>query len=216
MLVVLEGLDGVGKSLQTRLLQEYFALYQPEVLHFPRHHQRPFGDLISRFLHGDLGDIEATHPALVALLFACDQFDYMKNIDTKEDLVILDRYYYSNMAYHSAKFSHAQERLAFRQWLADVSKIFSLPPADLLFYLELPDTLTSANLEQRTADGKSDHYERDLSFQARVREAYQAMLAEEKNVVRIACAQPDGTWRSAQEIHLEMVQHIERWLEENT
>lgn len=52
MLIVLEGLDGAGKSTQVKKLKEYLqgrcgAL---EYIHFPRYDAPVYGELISRFL----------------------------------------------------------------------------------------------------------------------------------------------------------------------
>ena len=75
MLVVLEGLDGAGKSTQVKKLRAYLesVCNGLEYIHFPRYDAPVYGDLISRFLRGDFGSNETVHPQLVALLFAEDR-----------------------------------------------------------------------------------------------------------------------------------------------
>ena len=75
MLIVLEGLDGAGKSTQVKQLKEYLLQRcgSLEYIHFPRYDAPVYGDLISRFLRGDFGANDQVHPQLVALLFAEDR-----------------------------------------------------------------------------------------------------------------------------------------------
>ena len=75
MLIVLEGLDGAGKSTQVKKLRNYLETNfgSLEYIHFPRYDAPVYGDLISRFLRGDFGSNETVHPQLVALLFAEDR-----------------------------------------------------------------------------------------------------------------------------------------------
>ena len=75
MLIVLEGLDGAGKSTQVKKLKQYLLerCGELEYIHFPRYDAPVYGELISRFLRGDFGDNESVHPQLVALLFAEDR-----------------------------------------------------------------------------------------------------------------------------------------------
>ena len=55
-LIVLEGLDGAGKSTQIDLLQQLLASrgLRYEYLHFPRFDAPIYGELIARFLRGEL------------------------------------------------------------------------------------------------------------------------------------------------------------------
>ena len=104
MLIVLEGLDGAGKSTQVRMLKEYLASRDGglEYIHFPRYDAPVYGELISRFLRGDFGDNSSVHPQLVALLFAEDRHGAVPQISEALDAgktVLLDRYVYSNIAY---------------------------------------------------------------------------------------------------------------------
>ena len=110
MLVVLEGLDGAGKSTQVKRLRSYLEsrLGEVEYIHFPRYDAPVYGDLIGRFLRGDFGSIEGVHPQLVALLFAEDRHGAAPQIRASLEsgkTVLLDRYVYSNIAYQCAKLS---------------------------------------------------------------------------------------------------------------
>ena len=97
MLIVLEGLDGAGKSTQVKRLKEYLTerCGQLEYIHFPRYDAPVYGDLIGRFLKGEFGSIEAVHPQLVALLFAEDRHRAAPRMRQALDagkVVLLDRY----------------------------------------------------------------------------------------------------------------------------
>jgi len=54
--IVIEGLDGSGKSTQLDLLMKYLEEQGTsfEYLHFPRTDDGYYGDLVARFLRGDL------------------------------------------------------------------------------------------------------------------------------------------------------------------
>lgn len=205
MLVVLEGLDGAGKSTQVKKLRTYLeSLYGSlEYVHFPRYDAPVYGDLISRFLRGDFGSNESVHPQLVALLFAEDRHGAapaMKETLEKGGVILLDRYVYSNIAYQCAKLKNDQEAEALRDWIFNTEYgDFALPKPDLNIFLDVPISFVESKLKaDRAGDdrdylaGGQDIHEADIEFQKKVRAIYQRQCELDPKFIRIDCSDEYG------------------------
>jgi len=184
-LIVIEGLDGAGKSTQIRLLAEYLNKkgIKNSYLHFPRMDSPFFGEMIARFLRGELGDVNQVDPYVVALLYACDRMDASKMISgwlDQGETVILDRYVYSNVAFQCAKLIDVKEQELLRKWIVNLEfDYYKIPRPDLNLFLDVPFQFTVERLtENRKGEdreylkGKEDIHEKDLSFQEKVRQIY--------------------------------------------
>ncbi|MBE0675167.1 MAG: thymidylate kinase, partial [Bacteroidales bacterium] len=95
-LVVIEGLDGAGKSTQISLLKEFLKSRNIDFryIHFPRTDAPFYGELIARFLRGEFGTAANVDPWLVAMLYAGDRNDaatQLKGWLSEGKLVLLDR-----------------------------------------------------------------------------------------------------------------------------
>jgi len=222
MLIVLEGLDGAGKSTQINLLQKYFEDRGVVVkyLHFPRFDSPVYGDLIARFLRGDLGSIDQVHPYLIALLFAGDRKDAADMIMEwlKEGYcVILDRYLYSNIAFQCAKVKDKEEAENLRDWIFDTEYTkFAIPKPDLNLFLDVPLNFVDKKLsESRAGDdreylkGKKDIHEASIDFQSKVRERYLKECKRDPGFVRIECSDSNGDMLPASDIFNLIKTHIE-------
>lgn len=205
MLIVLEGLDGAGKSTQVRMFREYLESISPDVkyVHFPRYDAPVYGELISKFLRGDFGANDAVHPQLVALLFAEDRRTAAPEIRATVEAggtVLLDRYVYSNIAYQCAKLPDDREAEELRSWILDTEYgRFGLPRPDLNIFLDVPISFVSRSLERQRngADreylhGSRDIHEADLGFQERVREKYRRQAAEDSSFITVDCGDDKG------------------------
>jgi len=223
MFIVLEGLDGAGKSTQINLLQNYFEKRGMVVhyLHFPRFDSPVFGDLIARFLRGDLGSIDQVHPLLIALLFAGDRKNAAEMINDwlKEDgCVILDRYIYSNIAFQCAKVNDAKEEESLRNWIFDTEyNQFAIPKPDINLFLDVPlnfvDKKLNENREGNDREylkGKKDIHEASIAFQTRVREIYLKECERDENFIRIDCSDNEGDMLPAERIYHLIIKQIEK------
>lgn len=209
MLVVLEGLDGAGKSTQVKKLRSYLeSIYGTlEYIHFPRYDAPVYGDLISRFLRGDFGSNENVHPQLVALLFAEDRHGAapgMKASLAEGRCVLLDRYVYSNIAYQCAKLADKEEAETLREWIFNTEYgSFELPRPDLNIFLDVPIGFVEEKLnstrggdDREYLNGAQDIHEADIEFQKRVREIYRRQCELDPKFIRIDCSDEYGMMMS--------------------
>ncbi len=213
MFIVLEGLDGAGKSTQIKLLREMVeqAGWECEYLHFPRFDAPVYGDLIARFLRGEFGSVEQVNPYLVALLYAGDRADAAKLINgwmAEGKCVICDRYVYSNVGYQCAKVASEEERKALTEWILKTEfEEFSIPRPTLSLFLDVPFAFTEAKLTaaREGADrdylgGAQDIHEQSLDLQRRVREVYLAAAERDENFRVVDCSSEEGGMASPEEI----------------
>lgn len=203
MFIVLEGVDGSGKSTQIAKLRDMFAQrgIPTEYLHFPRFDAPYFGELIARFLRGELGSIEQVDPYIVAMLYAGDRRDAAAMIRGWMDqgkVVICDRYVYSNIGYQCAKVADSDEREKLRKWILALEyDYFAIPRPDVSLFLDVPFAFTERKLlqEQREGDdraylnGKKDIHEQSMDLQRAVRQVYidAAEWDEAMHVVDCSC-----------------------------
>lgn len=212
-LIVIEGVDGSGKSTQIGLLQSHFARegYDCRYLHFPRTDAPYFGELIARFLRGEFGSLKDLDPYLVAMLYAGDRKDAAEIIQgwlRENKIVLLDRYTYSNIAYQCAKLSGRDERIKLKEWILRLEfEHFAIPKPDLNIFLDAPLSFTSHKLsgdrkgnDREYLKGNRDVHEESYHFQEKVREIYLELSENEESFTAVTCSDKNGNMLTPEEI----------------
>jgi dTMP kinase len=212
-LLVIEGVDGAGKSTQIKLLRDFFSTngYKCEYLHFPRTETPYFGELIARFLRGEFGSLNEVDPYLVAMLYAGDRKDASVTIGNwlaEGKIVLLDRYTYSNIAYQCAKLQESRGQDKLMQWILSLEfQHFGIPKPDLNIFLDVPFAFTEKNLATaRTGDdrnylnGYRDIHEESMLFQKKVRDIYLRVSETDQHLAVIDCSKNIGEMLAPTEI----------------
>ena len=213
MFIVLEGLDGAGKSTQIRMLRQLFADrgVESEYVHFPRFDSPVYGQLIARFLRGEFGGVQEVDPYLVALIFAGDRADAAPQIRqwlAEGKAVVLDRYVYSNVGFQCAKLPAGEERDRLADWIVNLEFGHNaLPRPDLSLFLDVPFASTERKLsEAREGDdrdylqGGQDIHEASLQLQQDVRSVYLASAAKDPSLRVVDCSDASGAMESPEGI----------------
>lgn len=226
MFIVIEGLDGAGKSTQVALMRNMFEQQygkKVEYLHFPRFDAPVYGELIARFLRGELGALDQVNPYLVALIYAGDRQQaatLIRNWLNAGKVVIVDRYVYSNIAYQCAK-QPAGELTALKKWILNLEYGHNdIPRPDLSLFLDVPFAFTEKKLtEQREGDdrdylqGKKDIHEASLDLQRRVRKVYLSCTQDDSSFRVIDCGDPTTrTMLKPEQIFKKIADEISRHL----
>ncbi len=219
--IVIEGLDGAGKSTQIKLIERYLESKQvkSKFIHFPRTDSPMWGELISRFLRGELGAIDAVDPYLVALIYGGDRKDAAQQLlawMNEGYMVIADRYLYSNVAFQCAKCASREQQEKLAHWIKAYEYGYNgIPVPDLNVFLNVPFSFTQKSLaEQRTGTdrdylaGASDIHEEDLSFQQRVREIYLWQVEANADFERVECSDDQGNMHAPDVISARLIELI--------
>ncbi|MEM5879368.1 MAG: dTMP kinase [Candidatus Aenigmatarchaeota archaeon] len=126
--IVLEGIDGSGKSSQSKLLFDFLQKNKiPAILT----HEPTDGDIGSLLTNKYLKEVDL--PLVDAFLFAADREEHLKKIVIpaleQGKIVISDRYYHSTLAYQQAQGLELE-------FLLELNKKFIKPDLTIIIDLE--------------------------------------------------------------------------------
>src|SRR3989344_3191708 len=213
-LIVIDGGDGSGKTVQSLLLRDYLKKNHLPVSYFDfPQYDGFYGQIVARFLSGEFGGLDQVSPYLTALVFALDRATVSKKISKhlkKGNYIVCNRYATSNFVYQGAKILHQQDRDKFNKWVFDLEyKIQKLPKEDIVIYLFVPWQIGSVLSKQKgkkkyLSDKSNDIHEDNGVYRKKVEKLYLENSKKNKHWLKINCVR-NGNLLNKQAIHAQII-----------
>lgn len=221
-LIVIAGIDGSGKTVQTELLSARLLDkgYEVRTTSFPQYGKTFFADVVTRYLQGDFGSSSEVSPYLASLLYAGDRWQAKEQIKTwlKEGKIIIsNRYVGDNEAHQGGKIKNPYERKRFLAWLNLLEyEIFELPKADINIFLHVPVETACQLIKKKPkrdylAGGSKDIHEEDMEHLMQAQEVYFELATKRRDWTIIEGVR-DGTLLPAEDISDMVWASVERLL----
>lgn len=218
-LIIIEGLDGSGKSTQMQLLcQRAEQLGKPvRRVKFPNYDEDSSA-LVKAYLSGELGSLQQINAYAASVLYSVDRYAtwrrHMHSDYEQGAVFLLDRYTTANMYHQTTKLPH-EEWDSFLDWLVDLEfQKMGLPAPDLVLYLDMRPQTARRLMEKRYHgdESKKDVHEKDVEYLARSRRAAE-FCAAHLGWQTVPCTCGDGM-RSIEEIGQEVRRRVDAALAE--
>ena len=179
-LIVIEGVDGAGKTTQFHKLCDWLSSsgHKVKPFSFPNYSSIT-GAKIQKYLQGELHDLD---PYLIIDMYADDRLAAKNElIDWLEDgyLVVVCRYIWSNIAYNSLGSSELEQYIGEKEYITN-----KMPSEDLILFLDVIPEITKKLMIKR---GVLDIMERDEVRLDQARNIYLDLCEQSKNAVRVEC-----------------------------
>jgi len=213
-LIVLEGIDGSGKSSQFRMLCERFKELGIEYNHvtFPRY-SKDSSAMLRHYLHGDFGSRpEDVNAYTASTFYAVDRFaSYKEDWETiylQGGFILCDRYVSSNAVHQGCKLPD-EELAGFFDWLTDLEyNKMGLPRPDKVIYLDVDIELSLSRMRKREAETNTnaDIHEQDNEYLKKCLHTAEK-AAEHFGWTRIPC-RVDGAERSIKDKNDEILEIV--------
>lgn len=168
--ICVEGLDGCGKTTQTKLLVRRLRRKRYDAIYTAEPSREKIGKFIKRHcLHGE----KRVSSIIEALLFAADRFEHVEDVIVpaigKGKIVVSDRYVYSSLAYQGAAGLDLE-------WIEKVNEHAIHP--DLAFFIDVKPEIVVKRLKPKKSVMEN------LQTQQKVREVYMKFV-ENGELVKI-------------------------------
>ena len=216
-LVVLDGLDGCGKSTQLELVTGYLQArgVNCRSISFPNYDTLS-GQLVQCYLDGMIKCEGKNGAYSASSIYAVDRYvSYVtdwKDFYENGGFVITGRYTTSNAIYQLSKMPQ-EEYDAFLAWLFDFEyNKLGLPEPDKVIFLDMPVEVSQKLLDKRYNgnQSKKDIHERNLAFMQKCREsAMYAAYSYGWNIINCAY---DGYPLPIEDVYTEICTQLDKMI----
>lgn len=199
MIIVIEGGDQAGKLTQSILLEKALKKrkIKTKLFHFPDY-ETPIGKEIRKYLDGK----RKFPPQVIHCLLAANRWEKLDIIlaaEEKNSVLIMNRYYHSNLIYGLANGLK-------QKWLESLD--VGLPKADLVILLDVTQKESFSRTPRNKIGGKKmkrDKFEKNKEFSTKISNLYRT-VAKKKHWKII-----DAT-KSKEEVHEEILKTFSKKL----
>lgn len=213
-LIVIEGLDGSGKTTQVELLPKALEKkgLDSKTIAFPDYDD-PSSTLVRMYLKGDFGtNADDVNAYAASLFYAVDRYAsfkrYWGEYYNNGGIVISGRYVTSN-AYHQMSKLPENEWKQYLDWLYETEyEKTRIPKPDLVIFLDMPIDVSDKLMSGRYSgdESKKDIHERDKEYLRKCHKA--AIFAAENSGWKIINCSENGNPRTIEEIHRDILDSV--------
>lgn len=210
LFIMIDGIDGSGKGLQTDTLKKRLSDEgrTVESISFPRYGQKSAAP-IEDYLNGLYGTAEEVGPYRGSILYAVDRYAAAHDIRAwlkAGMIVIANRYVSSNMGHQGGKIADPDERKKFFEWNYHLEyNLFGIPKPDLQLILHV-DPVTAQELVDKKAardyigGAKRDIHEADIDHLRNAERTYVEMTTLFPDFTLVECME-NGAIMTPEAIH---------------
>ena len=199
-LFVITGIDGSGKTVQTKLLYARLLKegYPVVTIDFPQYGKTFFADMVTKYLKGEFGGADSVNPYLASLLYAGDRWECKEQINNwlgEGKIIVSNRYVCDNMAHQGGKISSSTEKEKFFQWLDKLEHhVFAVPRSDLNVLLYVPvetayHLVEKKELRTYLEGEKKDIHEEDINHMRQAQQTFLEIAHGKKDWLLIDCTE---------------------------
>lgn len=212
-LIVIDGLDGSGKTTQFEIIREKLSVTQRvKAISFPDY-DNPSSALVKMYLGGELSkDADGVNAYAASSFYAVDRYASYKMFWEESykngGLILASRYVSSNAIHQMVKLDKSDWD-AYLEWLSDYEYgRLGLPVPDLVIFLDMPVEISQKLMSERYGgdESKKDIHEANIGYLQACRSS--ALYAAERLGWKTVDCSKDGVPLTVEEINGKLLQLI--------